>query len=858
MAVWCLVVAASLSWVFAVGECVAPEPIRRWILLGAALLAAVLAFRGESAAHALTFRHLWILAPLAATLPIVPPLYRPPALTLALGVALAALASRGRGPEAAVVRHTGRAAVVLGAVLIAQTPIWWLVAAWTARNPEIPYASGLLYELLAWIGADVGFDGNALYLRTIHDMHQFRPTWGHLALLPLFQIWVGGALLIWWRRARGNVLGRLAAFTATLGAYGVLRLILMLAWFATAMLHVPYGEETVHVELFWLPWVTALSFVPLVPLLARLVPLPEDDSVVEDAPVRLFPRAACIVLAAVAALGAVAGLRYPDPGTVKQGRVLLEEAHSRWERTDTPYDTEWYGGESEYNYYCMAAYLRHFFQVQVNDRAPLTPEMLAAHDVLILKNPTEPYTDAEVDAIDAFVRRGGGLFLVGEHTDVFGTSTCLNQVARRFGCQFLPDAVFDIDRKWEQVFFPPARGAHPIVRDVPFFRYAVTCSIDAQSWRVRPVMRSSGLWSLPIEYAASNFYPQVKDHTYARFGTFDQMVTVPAGRGRVAAFTDSTVYSNFLAFYPGKPELLVKTIAWLDRENRHGWVEGAGLGACALALLGLVVLSAFSRHRLGSSAAALTVAFAAGWGGLWCCDLLSDRWYPMPAPRTPPAEIVFDLQHSQVELPIFGFSQKTEKSYQIFYQWALRPGFFPKAVFDLEAAFAAAAPIIVAKPVGACPPSLRAAARRYLERGGRLLVLDSPGNDAAFANELLGEFGLGLKAGMARGSAIVEPGTGARICTFGRGRSVEGGTPLLATDAGEPVLAVMSVGKGWVAASGLAERFVDAQMGYSTRALPNRELRAVYELAFTLFRGLAQGELPAQVAALGACYATPK
>ena len=50
-----------------------------------------------------------------------------------------------------------------------------------------------------------------------------------------------------------------------------------------------------------------------------------------------------------------------------------------------------------------------------NDK--IDDETLAKCDVLVIKTPTQRYSPAEVDAVVRFVERGGGLLLIGDHTN---------------------------------------------------------------------------------------------------------------------------------------------------------------------------------------------------------------------------------------------------------------------------------------------------------------------------------------------------------------------------------------------------------------------------------------------------------
>lgn len=82
--------------------------------------------------------------------------------------------------------------------------------------------------------------------------------------------------------------------------------------------------------------------------------------------------------------------------------------------------------------------------------------------MLVLKTPTREYSLGEINAIQRFVRRGGGLLLIGEHTDVFGTGTHLNAVAERFGFRFRFDCLFGVDSVFEEHWNRPLTP-HPIL-----------------------------------------------------------------------------------------------------------------------------------------------------------------------------------------------------------------------------------------------------------------------------------------------------------------------------------------------------------------------------------------------------------
>ena len=71
-----------------------------------------------------------------------------------------------------------------------------------------------------------------------------------------------------------------------------------------------------------------------------------------------------------------------------------------------------------------------------------------------------------------------------------------------------------------------------------------------------------------------------------RYGAFVQAWAARHGQGRAVAFTDSTIFSNFCVVQPGKAELMLGMVEWLNHANP--WLDPRPW----LLLLGLVPLAA--------------------------------------------------------------------------------------------------------------------------------------------------------------------------------------------------------------------------------------------------------------------------
>lgn len=94
--------------------------------------------------------------------------------------------------------------------------------------------------------------------------------------------------------------------------------------------------------------------------------------------------------------------------------------------------------------------------VVAHDAGPLDREALRDADVLVLAHPSDPrwertvpggsplLSDAELDAIEAFVHDGGGLIVLGEEEqDKYGSN--LNALTARFGIEIANDALSDYE-----------------------------------------------------------------------------------------------------------------------------------------------------------------------------------------------------------------------------------------------------------------------------------------------------------------------------------------------------------------------------------------------------------------------------
>lgn len=368
--------------------------------------------------------------------------------------------------------------------------------------------------------------------------------------LGLYEIWfitAGGAaaMLVSGSRARWR---ELAIAMALIPAFALLRFGVLVA----------LAMEMDRPAALWHPVVAILSYVPLAPIAVWAYP---------RAPLEHGVSARRLLVLAGAALAILAGTTFPrfaaecHPVPARRARVLIDESHSDWEWAGEPFDTTSFGIRAEYNYSCFAGYLGEFCDVRVGSDS-VTAGGLAGLDVLIVKTPTEAYSRAEISAIVEFVKGGGGLLLIGDHTNLFGMATYLNPLAERFGMRFCSDDTFDLATGGFSSHVDMGFWTHPAMRGVRGFRFLTSCTVEG-GIRAEPVMLGMGLGSEEGDYGHPNFFGNISYDLADRFGVFLQAAGRRFGRGRVLLFTDSTCFSNFCMFSPATADVARRFLEYL-------------------------------------------------------------------------------------------------------------------------------------------------------------------------------------------------------------------------------------------------------------------------------------------------------
>ena len=118
-------------------------------------------------------------------------------------------------------------------------------------------------------------------------------------------------------------------------------------------------------------------------------------------------------------------------GTTKRAYLL----HGVWADPCTEYDISNLNNASGYSY--------SEFVKLIDAQVIFDLNKIDNYNELWIVTPTKPFSSTELSIIKKWVRNGGNLIVVSDHTDLYGHARCANQIAMLFGCKIHNSATFD-------------------------------------------------------------------------------------------------------------------------------------------------------------------------------------------------------------------------------------------------------------------------------------------------------------------------------------------------------------------------------------------------------------------------------
>ncbi len=766
---------------------------------------------------------LVFLIPLAACIIAFRSPYTLPVHILAMGILIHAFTRKK------FFQNISQGLILSGLILGIQTACMVPYFKIAARFHEANILTSFFYWIFKALGISCAYSQETIFVQTPRALIPLVTMWERLGLCFFISFIAGSIVLTCFLSNNKNRFGKFsspAVLIISIILYSIIRYVFLCVIFI----------ETEIVEIFWKPFLISCSYLPLPFLLAKIIrfnkPVKFEIPAVSFSRKTLFAQIALFFL-----FFALAGYSwFHDPGNQKQGRVLIDEYYSDWEWTERKLDTEWYGIQSVYNYYCFGDYIRHFFSAKTL-KEPVNEKILKESDVFIVKTPTKPFSEKEIAAIVRFVNNGGGLFLVGDHTNVFGTTININPLASKFGIRFNFDATYDLKTSDLHFHSNNTLFRHPAVMEMPYFLYATSCSMYAPL-SAEDIMTASNLKTMYMDYSRGGYFPDKLEVKNFSFGLFLQSVGVKSGKGRVIAFSDSTCFSNFYMHIPGKPEYTLGVINWLNRTNHYDKPVKFLCLFIMIVCLGFVI---YLKLKAGPSSQRIK-GLVMFWGllglstGALLFNLQARSSYALPKEHTPMIKVGFEETLCDFKIPSRKLIHNDSIDYHTFYVWTQRLGYVPTLFSLRDYQLDKLDMVVLVNPEKDFSDKDLEKIENYVEKGGRVLIVVNPLQKKSSAQKIVNRFGLKIRYDQYRKNIEIYDGSES-LGTIKAFAPIEGGNGLLFTKDKKPLLATVTKGRGMLAVIACSPSFTNRQMG-ETEAIPNKHQQFLYKLEFWLMEGL--------------------
>ncbi|MCX6661077.1 MAG: hypothetical protein NTY91_00830 [Euryarchaeota archaeon] len=833
---WLGLLFLSASWLFFIPQFTTPDLVAGSLCVVAGILCFIAGIR-RCVQKQVEIGYMVLLVPLAVALVFVSFPYNLGLVVLVIGLITSLFSYKFERIQAVPLGIS-----LAGVLLVIQTIVFPFYVSFISHGHRIDILSPVISSLTNFLGFHTSTNNGLLFVQTLQQIYPVTITWEKLGFFLALNMFLGALFVFVMLYKKRQMLRNMMIFLVAGALYILLRFVAILVLYMTAK----------ELSVFWDPLVTTLSFVPFSLLLMKLLPFKDTTEITIQAPsVHLTKKhLAALILIFLLVFSVTGAFLFQDPGSTKTGRVLIDEYHSQWEDTVRPLDTEWYGLLSTYNYYSWAQWLRYHYSVETNINTTFTPDLLRRYDILILKCPTESYTTQEVQSIKDFVEQGGGLYLIGDHTNVFGMNTFLNQVSEEFGLRYKTDATYELGTGDLSTYTPDLFFSHPVMRHVTQFDFMTSCTLEptslSASMRMENIIIGNQIISEPGTYSTENFFRESIASPDSECGYLLQAAAIKYGAGRVVAFTDSTVFSSFCLFTDGYPSFNLGVMDYLNRTN-----SSTSLNIILFAFSITFFISLLLLLRNNKKMMVLWMFLFAGLLAFSTaaplCFYLTNLSYPQPMALTDYPHLCFEQQHSSMNISVKPTASLGENSnnYGTFFVWTQRVGAVPSFAPTLNDATRSGDIIVIINPTGPFTEADVHLLTTFFEKGGRLLLVDSIRNPQSTANELLGSFGIWITTTTVDHMLLSNESENTSQISVGNITSpsliITGGDTLLTNDKNETYATVIDflntttgdVGRLVVVVDSYS--FSDALMG-GTFTEPTEQQRHIYDTEFFLLR----------------------
>ncbi len=531
-------------------------------------------------------------------------------------------------------------------------------------------------------------------------------------------------------------------------------------------------------------------------------------------------------------------------GDCKNRRVLFDIGHESMESPQLIYNINLDISES-FGHGKLVEFLR-YNDFDVNFTEDISRYSLGKADILVLIMSTFPYTKEEMTDIKEFVLNGGGLLVIGDHTDINNIGSSLNPVIEQFGIRFLFDTIWLQTNERVNLRYRP----HPIHFDLKKVNFSVGASLRTM-YPARPIIQSS--------YAAYSDYGDANNAVSGYLGNSilddnERIHDLPLvaecqyGKGRVLVFGDSAYFQN-TSLYENRLFAL-RVFAWLNnKKGDDGW-RRISILIMPFLLVFLFILVLY-RRRLSPDiifvSLCLSIVFSIWAGGIVNSAIC---FIPKEAGNT----ILIDMAHKNEYGTYWTNRAELDISLDGFVSQIVRLGYHPviklEGDFDLDELKRHKALLIICPNNPFSSEEIEAVAQ-FCENGGGLLLVEGARKWACIsqlwerfdlfkdryplsANEpILSPFGLPIRLpyGKFEAEFIYHP------ITFGLFQKIRmvnpcrirGGLPVAFINR-QPVICFKEFGRGRIIAVGDDRIFASYMVEKETKVIDREKIKFIWNI----------------------------
>ncbi len=369
--------------------------------------------------------------------------------------------------------------------------------------------------------------------------------------------------------------------------------------------------------------------------------------------------------------------------------------------------------------------------------ADLSEEDLRNADALVLLNPDQPWADGQLDRIHSFVRRGGSLLLMGEHTEIDPNgSNRFNEVLAPTAMRVRFDSATFAVGGWLHSY---ETIGHPITTGIPDDRnqFGVVIGASVQTrWPARPLLVGRWGWSDPGDEASER--AMMGNGRYDGGELLGDVVLAaeqPLGRGRVIVFGDTSSFQNAIAVTSHVfTSRLFAYLAGSTDDAHPWWRQYLGVLACALLMALLCWRSSLARTVLIVLGLAASVAI--------CHETSSGADNVLPDGRSASPNNLAYIDASHLEA-CSGESWRPDGTGGLALT-LMRNGYLTLALPELTSPRLEKAGLLISiAPARPFSPAQIEAITKFVNDGG-LFVMNVGYDDARASAPLLTQFGFGF------------------------------------------------------------------------------------------------------------------